>query len=257
MAVQYVMKLFEDPEHEEFRVIDQGGEPWFVLNEVCRKLGLANPRDVASRLDDDEKDAVGISDAIGRSQRMTIINESGLYSVILRSTKPEAKAFKKWVTSEVLPSIRKTGHYGGKMPAFIQRAAENWDRVDIGYFSVISELAVLVAGRLERAGHVMADRAPDGKELRPDSAIGRLFSDWLKKHHPSICADYRMYQHKTPEWEGDARQYPYSTLPLFRHYVEEVWWPERAYEYLRTRDPAALEVLQKLLPPGRRKGIAA
>src|SRR5690606_10752548 len=171
MAVQYVMKLFEDPEHDEFRVIDQNGEPWFVLNEVCKKLGLANPRDVASRLDDDEKDAVGIPDAMGRSQRSTIINESGLYSVILRSSKPEAKAFKKWITSEVLPSIRKTGGYGGRMPAFIQRAADNWDRVDTGYFSVISELAVLVAGRLERAGHIMADRAPDGKELRPE--IGR------------------------------------------------------------------------------------
>ncbi len=258
MAVQYVMKLFEDPQHDKFRVIDRNGEPWFVLNEVCAKLGLANPRDAASRLDDDERDSVAIADAIGRMRQATIINESGLYSTIITSRVPGAKAFRKWVTSEVLPAIRKTGSYrAGKMPAFIQRAAENWDRVDAGYFSVISELAVLVAGRLERAGHIMADRAPDGREIRPDTAIGRLFSDWLKKHHPSVCSDHKMYLHKTKEWEGDARQYPYSMLPLFREYVETVWWPERAEEYLRTRDPDALQVLQKLLPPRKPKRIAA
>jgi len=252
MPTQYVLKLFEDADHDQFRVVDRDGEPWFVLTEVCRKLGLANPPDVSSRLDDDEKDAIGISDAIGRVQKMTIINESGLYSAILRSNKPEAKAFKKWITSEVLPSIRKTGGYRGRMPAFILRATESWDRVAPGYFSVISELAVLVAGRLERAGHILADRAPDGKEIRPDTAIGRRFSDWLKIHNPDLCDDYRMYRHKTPEWEGDARQYPYTTLPFFREYVEEVWWPEHAVEYLRSRDPDALAVMQKVLPPKKK-----
>jgi prophage antirepressor-like protein len=252
MAVQYVMKLFEDPEHDKFRVVDRDGEPWFVLAEVAKKLGIGNPSDVASTLDDDEKGIVTI-DTPGGKQRVRIINESGLYSVILRSRKPEAKAFRKWITSEVLPSIRKTGGYrSANMPAFIQRAAENWDRVAPGYFSVISELAVLVAGRLERAGHILADRSPDGKEIRPDTAIGRRFSDWLKLYHPALCDDYRMYQHWTPEWEGPARQYPYTTLPVFREYVEEVWWPEHAAEYLRTRDPAALEVLQKLLPPKKK-----
>lgn len=261
MAVQYVMKLFEDPEHEEFRVIDRDGNPWFVLADVCRKLGIGNPSDAASRLDADEKMTLeiteGQSGVRGGARSMTIINESGLYSVILRSNKPEAKAFKKWITSEVLPSIRKTGGYRAKMPAFIQRAAENWDRVDAGYFSVISELAVLVAGRLERAGHVLADRAPDGKEIRPDTAIGRRFSDWLKIYHPGQADDFRMYRHKTPEWEGDARQYPYTTLPIFREYVEEVWWTTHAAEYLRTRDPEALEFLQRLLPPGPKRRLTA
>lgn len=253
---QYVLKLFEDADHDQFRVIDQNGEPWFVLNEVCSKLGIANPSDAASRLDDDEKSALGIADPHGRMQRTTIINEPGLYSLILRSRVPGAKAFKKWVTSEVLPSIRKTGRYGGgKVPAFIKRASENWDRVDAGYFSVISELAVLVAGRLERVGHTLADRAPDGKEIRPDGSVGRCFSDWLKKHHTTVCADYKMYMHKTDEWEGEVRQYPYSILPLFREYVETVWWPERAEEYLRTRDPAALQYLQKLLPPKSKGAI--
>lgn len=80
----------------------------------------------------------------GGTQKMTIISESGLYSLILRSRKESARAFRKWVTSEVLPSIRKTGGYGGRVPAFIKRANENWGRVDQGYFSVINELAVYV-----------------------------------------------------------------------------------------------------------------
>ncbi|MCT4609014.1 MAG: BRO family protein, partial [Pelagimonas sp.] len=96
----------------EVRTTVINGEPWFVAADVCKALGVANPRDAVKRLDDDEKDDVGLTDAIGREQSTTIINESGLYSLILSSRKPEAKPFKKWVTSEVLPTIRKTGSYG-------------------------------------------------------------------------------------------------------------------------------------------------
>jgi prophage antirepressor-like protein len=245
---QFVLQLFEDNDHDQFRVIDKNGDPWFVLNEVCKKLGLANPGDVASRLDDDEKDAIGISDAIGRSQKMTIINESGLYSAILRSNKPEAKAFKKWITSEVLPAIRKRGGYHGGTPAFIKRANENWNRVDQGYFSVINELAVIVWGRMEREGHIMADRAPDGKQNRPDVSVGLGFAKWLEKHHSTLCGNYRMYMHKTDEWEGEARQYPNSMLGLFREYVDTVWWPDCFEGYIKVRDPKALQYLPKLLP---------
>lgn len=248
--MQYVMKLFEDPEKEKFRVIDKKGEPWFLLSEVCTKIGISNPAAAAARLDDDEKGIISI-DTLGGHQNKRIINESGLYSLILTSRKPEAKQFKKWITSEVLPSIRKTGSYGNTTPAFIKRATLNWNRVEIGYFSVINELAVLVAGRLEMAGHIMADKAPDGREIRPDNSVGRLFSNWLTIKHPDICADYKMYSHETPEWEGDVRQYPYSILPLFREYVETVWWPERAPGYLRTRDPAALQYMQSLVPSDR------
>lgn len=144
--MQYAMKVFEYEQHQKFRVIDRDGEPWFVLNEVCKQLGIGNVSDAARRLDDDEKDDFDIIDVAGRKQKFIIINESGLYSVILTSRKPEAKRFKKWVTSEVLPSIRKTGGYGGKIPAFIRRYNDNWDRVEPGYFSVINELTVRLLG---------------------------------------------------------------------------------------------------------------
>lgn len=87
-------------------------EPWFVAKDVCEVLGISNHKDAVSRLDDDEKDGVGITDLIGRIQQTTVISESGLYALIFQSRKPEAKAFRKWVTSEVLPAIRKKGYYG-------------------------------------------------------------------------------------------------------------------------------------------------
>ena len=94
----------------EVRTIQNDGEPWFVLKDVCNVLHIGNSRDVVARVDQDEK-GVGQIDTLGGKQEMTIINESGLYNVILRSDKPEAKPFRKWVTSEVLPTIRRHGMY--------------------------------------------------------------------------------------------------------------------------------------------------
>lgn len=246
--MQYAMKVFEYNDQNQFRVFDRNGEPWFVLSEVCRELEIANPSDAASRLDEDEKDSLGITDSIGRKRRTPIINESGLFSLILTSRKPAAKRFKKWVTAEVLPSIRKTGGYRGKVPAFIRRFNENWDRVENGHFSVINELVTRLWGRLEMAGHVMADRAPNGTENRPDVSVGRRFAAWLDENHPSVCADFSYYMHKTPEAEIEARQYPISMLPLFIEFVDTVWIPDHAEQYLSKRDAAALPYLPRLLP---------
>ncbi len=106
----------------EIRTVTRNGEPWFVLKDVCMALGLAKPSNVATRLDDDERGACLMGTPSG-DQNMVIINESGLYSVILRSDKPEAKPFRKWVTSEVLPSIRKTGAYSANRPQEPQKSA--------------------------------------------------------------------------------------------------------------------------------------
>lgn len=95
---------------KEVRTIQKDGEPWWVLKDVCEVLGLSSPHKVFERLDDDEKGRNQIP-TLGGEQEMTVVNESGLYNVILRSDKPEAKPFRKWVTSEVLPSIRKNGGY--------------------------------------------------------------------------------------------------------------------------------------------------
>ena len=96
---------------EELRTIQREDGLWWVLRDVCRVLGMTTPAKVAERLDDDEK-GVSLIHTLGGNQKVTIINEPGLYAVILRSDKPEAKAFKRWVTHDVLPTIRRTGTYG-------------------------------------------------------------------------------------------------------------------------------------------------
>ena len=98
-------------QNNEVRTVEMGGEPWFVLKDVCGVLDIADHKVVARRLDEDEVCQTPLTDSMGRQQSTTIINESGLYHVILRSDKPEAAPFRKWVTSEVLPSIRKNGGY--------------------------------------------------------------------------------------------------------------------------------------------------
>ena len=94
------------------RVIEKDGQPWWVAKDVCNVLGLENARDtIAKMLDEDEKGAEKVYTP-GGEQEMNIINESGLYNLIFRSNKPEAKAFRKWVSSEVLPQIRQAGVFG-------------------------------------------------------------------------------------------------------------------------------------------------
>lgn len=92
-------------------VTDDAGEPWFVLDDLCRVLGIANGRNVAARLDDDVKGSVRLTDGTPGNPNRTTVNEPGMYDVIVRSDSPAAKPFRRWVTHEVLPTIRRTGSY--------------------------------------------------------------------------------------------------------------------------------------------------
>lgn len=93
------------------RAVHLDEQEWFIAKDVCDVLGVKNSRKATANLEEDERHDVTISDAIGRQQVTSSVNESGLYALILRSKKPQARAFRKWVTSEVLPTIRKTGGY--------------------------------------------------------------------------------------------------------------------------------------------------
>ena len=97
-------------ENQEVRFVGTAKNPWWIAADICTVLEISNNRDAVSRLDDDERGVV-ITDTLGGKQELVTINESGLYSLILTSRKPQAKKFKKWITSEVLPAIRKTGFY--------------------------------------------------------------------------------------------------------------------------------------------------
>lgn len=109
------MQIFESDRFGQFRTTTIDGEPWFVAADVCRALEIGNPSQALTKLDDDEKMTLtsneGHSGQRGGAQSMNVVNEPGLYTLVLGSRKPEAKAFKRWITHEVLPSIRKTGAY--------------------------------------------------------------------------------------------------------------------------------------------------
>lgn len=106
------IRIFKSEEFGEIRTVEIGGEPWFVGKDVAETLGYERPtKAVSDHVDGEDRDEVPIQDPIGRMQNTALINESGLYSLILSSKLPSAKAFKRWVTSEVLPSIRKHGGY--------------------------------------------------------------------------------------------------------------------------------------------------
>lgn len=110
------LKIFENPEFGSIRTLEMGSEPWFVGKDVAEVLGYKEPRSAISKKVDEEDRGVAKMETPSGIQEMTIINESGLYSLILSSKLPTAKAFKSWVTSEVLPAIRKTGGYISTTP---------------------------------------------------------------------------------------------------------------------------------------------
>lgn len=105
------LKIFENPEFGSIRTLEINGEPWFVGKDVADVLGYSNTRDALKKHVDSEDKGVANCDTLGGKQELIIINESGLYSLILSSKLPTAKEFKRWVTSEVLPTIRKHGAY--------------------------------------------------------------------------------------------------------------------------------------------------
>lgn len=117
------IRIFEHEKFGNVRAVEIDGEPWFVGKDVAIALGYAKPRNAITYNVDAEDRRMGpsdgapsIRDSLGREQHPVFINESGVYSLVFRSSLPEAKAFKHWVTSEVLPSIRKYGFYGGMIP---------------------------------------------------------------------------------------------------------------------------------------------
>lgn len=127
------LQIFNNSEFGSIRTVTIEGQPWFVGKDVAVALGYANSKKaLADHVDSDDKlqgDGVTIRDPLGREQHPTIINESGLYSLILSSKLPSAKKFKRWVTSEVLPAIRRTGHY--EAPGYTPKATSIGEVVNL------------------------------------------------------------------------------------------------------------------------------
>lgn len=162
-------------ESSEIRTVQVNGEPWFVLADVCRVLEIARGTKVAERLEEDEVRQTSITDSLGRQQKAYIINESGLYTVILRSDKPQAKPFRKWVTSEVLPSIRKHGAYMTEQT--LERALTSPD--------FLIELATQLKTEQEQRRRLETTVAAQSKQMEQDKPKV-LFADSVTASSSSI-----------------------------------------------------------------------
>ena len=132
---------FKEQNLGQINVLEKNGEVWFIAQDICNILGYKNSsRDIARHVDEEDRDTITIRDGNKGNPNQVVINESGLYSLILRSRKPEAKKFKRWVTSEVLPAIRKTGEYRMELDynkVFEEFAMPDYER---GYKDAINSL---------------------------------------------------------------------------------------------------------------------
>ncbi len=115
------LQVFNNAMFGNVRIILQDNEPWFVAKDVCECLAISKHRDAISRLDADERGSLKV-DTLGGKQEMATVNEYGLYSLVLSSRKPEAKEFKRWITHDVLPALRKTGSYSMNIPQTLPEA---------------------------------------------------------------------------------------------------------------------------------------
>lgn len=169
------LQIFSNPEFGSVRCIEKDGEPWWLLADVCSILELTNSRNVADRLDDDERCKFDLP----RQGETWFINESGLYNVIIRSDKPKAKPFRKWITSEVIPSIRKTGGYGipqMSQSELILKIAQNNVELERRIAAAESETKA-VSEKLDNALDVFTSPTSDNWKDEMNRIINRMIEE--------------------------------------------------------------------------------
>lgn len=158
------LQTFSNSEFGAIRTLSIDNAPWFVGRDVAKSLGYAKPQNViADHVDDEDKKGALIQGTPGGSQNMVIINESGLYSLILSSKLPNAKKFKRWVTSEVLPAIRKTGSYSIEPVELTERITTKDD--------YIRAAGIVGSCRNERLPYVLSILAKAGLDIEQTPAI--------------------------------------------------------------------------------------
>ena len=136
----------------QVRVVTIEGEPWFVLADLCRILGLEQVNRVKARLHDGDTSSTPIRDALGRIQNATVVSEPGMYEVVIRSDKPEAAAFRRWITGTVLPEIRKTGGYSAR-PALTDD-------------EIVAQALAITTHRVKELESVVEELTPDANAWR-------------------------------------------------------------------------------------------
>lgn len=239
---------------KEIRTIVVDGETEWIAKDLCEVLDLGNVSQALARLDEDEK-GVTSNDTLGGPQEMLTVNESGLYSLILGSKKPEAKPFKRWITHEVLPTIRKTGAYitDAAQPEMLRAKADEMDRMQI-----INEAARIIMPVMEEAGvkpHYkallltkiygkagielpmpqMAVEAETFDRTQIAIAVG-AYSQAGNKPHAQLIGriistmtlsedEVELVPYEKNGHMDTVEKYAQSVVDKVRHYLHEVGWP--------------------------------
>lgn len=225
------LKVFNNPEFGKVRTVEINGEPWLVGKDVAAALGYSNPRKALDdHVDSEDKrqgDGVTIRDPIGREQHPTVINESGLYSLVLSSKLPGAKKFRRWVTSEVLPSIRKTGHYTAKpmtdyqMESIRVRKAQLLERLAKEYDGTYRQVLQAHATK-ELTGEYLLPLPYIGEKTYSAQEIGEKLG--ISANKVGMLANRNHLKTKQyGTWVNDvAKNCPGKEVPSFRYYESVV-----------------------------------
>lgn len=227
------LQIFKNKEFGNIRIIEKDGEPWFVGKDIAEALGYQNTRKaIGDHVDDDDKkDGVTIRDAMGRDQSAVTINESGLYSLVLSSKLPSAKQFKRWVTSEVLPTIRKTGSYAKNQPTETQimRAQAQLMNAQVRKAKMYAELAkveTLSATYKEVMVAKAADTLNGGEVIPLPKLTRKTFSatevgEILGVSSQKVGAITNKHNLKTAEygeWYRDKAKWSNKEVDTFKYY---------------------------------------
>lgn len=266
--INYQFEIFkyeseEESQFNELRTIEkEDGNILFCANDVAKMLGYTNPNDAIIK--HCKSDGIAICEGVVKTglrkdgtiyeqvDKLKFITEGNVYRLIMRSKLPSAERFESWIFDEVIPSIREKGYYGKidrkEEPNFLTRFKENDNRTPITYFSVVSQLYLILNRLFEYHGYVIPNKGVDNKEIRPDNAVGRRFVAYLEDKYPELLEKKRDYIHKFPNgYEFPANMYPNEMLPIFIEFVYGTWLPAHASSYLGKKDPLSLEYLPNVL----------
>ena len=208
------LKIFENAEFGQIRTVTINNEPYFVASDICRVLELSNPTMAMQRIDEDEKAKLNLGLSGGETN---CVNEYGLYSLVLASRKPEAKEFKRWITHEVLPSIRKNGGYIAGQETLSDE-------------ELLSKALMVAQKKIEEKNQLIAIQDSRIQEMRPKE----IFADAVSASHTSIligdlakliCQNgYQIGQKRLFEWmrdHGYLMKYGTSRNLPTQRYVEQ------------------------------------
>lgn len=226
-SVSCALEQFQNERFGTVRIVMRNNDPWFVAKDIAECLEISNVSDACSRLDDDEK-AIGKADTLGGSQDLLIISESGLYTLIMRSNKPEAKQFRKWVTSEVLPSIRKKGSYQVSQSKLYSYQIE--DPIKRAEAWIEEQKANMLALKFSNEQKELAERQRDEAIDERDNAIKT--KAWISTKRESTCMNevkrFRAENETLKEKLGDSANLKavksLSWLKEFFRFIDKTKW---------------------------------